>query len=279
MWPFTRRYRDAVHVEYFDADTAARTGQVMMPIDKLPQSFEADTTLKRNGRDYAVVRADPVTAEEFRRTGKLRLVIREVKIERMDPREILFSLPTIYGSVAPIAEGSSKLGRNVIEIHEDDYRQREFVSLAQQEEIDRHLEAIRRIYAEQREGYGFRAIHVREGLVSPLAPATPRIDEVISAAGAGATRLDGLAYHRVAGVAADVIVLRMLCGIELYGTVQDDRFTTLCLTHARPNNAPLASAIAPLIELARRHELCLVDWQRAQQIGCDDMLAYFEELR
>jgi hypothetical protein len=54
---------------------------------------------------------------------------------------------------------------------------------------------------------------------------------------------------------------------------------SLCLGDARPNNAPLASAIAPLIDLARRHGLCLVDWQRARQIDCAEMLAYFEELR
>ncbi len=276
---FWKRDHSVIHVEYIDAETGQTTGHVKLPIGKLPASFETQTTLERNGRTYSVVRADPMTAAEFRRSGKLRLVIRAVKIEHADPREMLFSLPTIADPLPAIVAGSSKLGKNVLDMRDDDWRQREFVSLSQQELVDRHLAAVGRIYEQEREGIGFRKIHVRADVASPLAPATPGLEEVVFAGGAGLMRLDGVSFDGVAGIASDVFAMRLLCGIELYGSIANDRIMSLCLGDARPNNAPLASAIAPLIDLARRHGLCLVDWQRARQIDCAQMLAYFEELR
>jgi len=280
MGMFWKRNHSQIHVEYFDADTRAKIGQVMMPIEKLPRSFEADTTLHRGDRDYSVVEARPLTAEEFARTGKLRLVIREVKITQADPREILFSLPTIDESIGAIEEGSTKLPKRVLELHEDHWRQSEFVSLSHQTEIDRHFGEIRRIHEEERAEIGFRKIHVREGF-PPLATSDLTLDEIVHAAGSGATVLDGVGYHGIAGTVRDGFAVSLLCGIHLYGVAPGGRVAVLCLDGAPTNNAPFDSAATSLAELARKNALCVIDWCRAQQVFPEvaGFMEYFASLR
>ncbi len=60
-----------------------------MPVDKLPDSFEIDTTLHLGETDWSVVCAEPSIKAEFSKTRKLTIRLR--KIESMDPKEIAFS--------------------------------------------------------------------------------------------------------------------------------------------------------------------------------------------
>src|SRR5437667_11192190 len=99
---FWKRSHDVIHVEYFDAESGKKIGQVKLPIERLPEGFEADTTLHRDDQDFRVERAEPMTAAEFRKTGKLRLVLRRVRIEKVNPRELLYSLPTVSNEWPPI---------------------------------------------------------------------------------------------------------------------------------------------------------------------------------
>jgi hypothetical protein len=65
--------------------------------------------LGKNG-DWEVVEARPMTAAEFRKTGKLVLIVRKVKATQfVDPAKILFSLPTISNELPGMGEGSTKL--------------------------------------------------------------------------------------------------------------------------------------------------------------------------
>jgi hypothetical protein len=168
---FWKRDHRVIHVLYVDADTGSAISQSMVPIEKLPDSFEADTTVHMAERgDFRVVTAEPVTAAQFRRTGELRLTLQRAKIVRLDPANVLYSLPTICDELPSPAPASTKLGKRVLQMHEDDWRHTEFVSISQLPEIERHLAAIRQIYAEHRDGVGFREIHVRKGPAKPLEP-------------------------------------------------------------------------------------------------------------
>ncbi len=179
---FWKRDHRVIEVEMFDARTSALLSRMKLPIDRLPESFEAETTMHVKERDYSVVKAVPMTAAEFRRSGKLKLLLRQANLQTADPRGLLFSLPTICQAIAPIEPGSTKLNKAVIELHEDDWRQREFVSLTHQNQIDQHLFEIRRIYEQQRVGSGFKKStfamalpnrSARNGRRSPKSPGRP----------------------------------------------------------------------------------------------------------
>src|SRR5690348_4712574 len=114
MGLFGNRQRETIQVRFVDSTTGKVFAESKLPIDRLPASFEAQTTLHLGDDDWDVVEARPVTAAEFGRTGELVLVLSKLKIAQVDPSEMLFSLPTITGeALPPIAEGTSKLGANV----------------------------------------------------------------------------------------------------------------------------------------------------------------------
>jgi lysophospholipase L1-like esterase len=69
MGLFRRNSHDIIHVRYLDAANGKVFAQVKLPISKLPESFEASTTLHRGEEDWQVIEARPVTAAEFRRAG------------------------------------------------------------------------------------------------------------------------------------------------------------------------------------------------------------------
>jgi hypothetical protein len=268
-----------IHVEIYDAEELIQFAPIDLPPDRLPDSFEASTTIHLGERNFEVVEARPMTAAEFIASGKLRLVLREVKIEQVNVKDLLFSLPTIDGVLPPIAEGSTKLNKQVTEIHEDDWRQVEFVAIAQQDQIDEQVAAIRRIYEEQRteEGY-FRKLHVREQFATPLAGTKLTVANLIAAFDAPPMQLDGISVHGVAGQVLNGFAIRLLSGVELLGVTDDaGQIVALCLSQAQPNNA-LERDLPSLARFAREQQLCLVNWCRAEQLAPEESAfrAYFE---
>jgi hypothetical protein len=261
-----------IRVEIIEANMKHHFRPTHFAPEQLPESFEAATTMHLDQGDFEVVEATPMTAAEFRRTGNLRLVVRERKIVKLDASEMLYSLATISNELPPIEPGTSKLEKQVIELHEDDWRQVEFVAMAQQEQIDAELAAIGRIYGEQRTEEGFfRAIHVRAGLTEPLAGTAITLAELIAAFDPPPPmQLDGIAYRDVAGLVANGFALRLLSGIELLGVVDEaGHIAVLCLSHARPNIA-LERDLPALSRFAQAHRFCLINWYRAEQFPAEE---------
>jgi hypothetical protein len=260
---------NVIHVEMVDAATGRIFAESDIPPDQLPESFEAATTLHLGDADYDVEEADPVTAAEFRKTGRLRLVLRRVKIESIDPRSVLFSLPTISNDLPAIEPGSTKLNRNVLEIHEDDWRQTELIHLSLSAEIDEELADVARIYSEHRQGEFFNQIHVRRRIPAPLAAA--RIQS-LSLSIPGAAPYDGLALYGVAGVVAGGWATKLASTADLFGVYQDGFLAAVCLRGTVPPDAPEAGLLAGI---AIAHGLCLVDWCSCRRVEPD--LAAFRD--
>ncbi|MFN9986109.1 MAG: hypothetical protein ACK52S_11200 [Pirellula sp.] len=78
-----------VAVAFVDEATGTVFARSNMPVDKLPDSFEIDTTLHLGATDWSVVCAEPSIKAEFSKTRKLTIRLR--KIETMDPQQIAFS--------------------------------------------------------------------------------------------------------------------------------------------------------------------------------------------
>src|SRR5512142_853242 len=106
-----------IEVRFIDASTGAVFIQTQMPVENLPQSFERQTTFHIGEQDWSVVKAEPMTAEEFMRTGKLTLALQ--RIQHMSPQDILFILPTLCDEIPGLTKGKTKQDKRVLEMHED----------------------------------------------------------------------------------------------------------------------------------------------------------------
>jgi hypothetical protein len=244
-----------VRVRFLPADGGPPIGEATFAPEQLPESFEARTTLELGGQSWEVVKADPVTRAEYSKTRRLTIVMRKIEVSRVPVGDILYSLPTICDGLPGIAAGSSKLGKNVLALHEDDWRQFEFVSTKLRTVVDEQLGHIRRIL-DSRTGPGFKEIHVRSELTSPL------IDchvarAVLERAFPDARAFDGIAFNDAAGVVANGFAIDT-GDVTVYGVVDDGLVTTLALQ--RPKGG-LPGAIAAL---SKEHGLLLVDWCSAK---------------
>ncbi|WPB81137.1 hypothetical protein KYC5002_18645 [Archangium violaceum] len=254
-----------IRVRFIDANTGELVGETDVPAKQLPESFEAATSMDIGENTFEVVSAEPMTAREFRQTGTLRIELREVEYTTVDPRELLYSLPSISDELPPIAEGSTKLGRNVLELREDDWRQVEFVALALQPAITTVFAAIKRIYTEHRKGYGFDALHIRKEVPTPLEGSSLTLAELRGAVGEAVTWLDGISFAGVAGLVEGGFAVKLPSGPALYGLQREGRISVLGLHHTKASAAVEGDARL-LAALASKHQLSLVDWCRVEQL-------------
>jgi hypothetical protein len=247
-----------VRVRLLPADGGPALAEAEFPPEDLPESFEARTTLEIGGKSWEVVKAEPMTRAEYVQSRLLTLVLRRIEVAKVSPKDILFSLPTLNDALPAIAPGSTKLGENVLELHEDDWRQVELVARELGDAVEAELVCVRRIL-DGRTGPGFKALHVRERLATPLAgrQITP---EQIAQALPDALVLDGIAFRDVAGLVEGGFAITS-GELHVYGIQRNGAVTTLALRHA-PDPVP-----APLRALVEQHGLLLVEWCAARIVA------------
>jgi hypothetical protein len=194
--------------------------------------------------------------------GKLVLVLSKVTVASVDLSSILYSLPTITcDGLPPIASGTSKLGADVIEIHEDDWRQIEWLPASAAPVIETELVSVRRIYQEGRQGQGFAKCQVRAAIPTISRDQKIRLSELRTAIGVNASWLAGFGYQGVAGIVTNSFAVRLLSSIELFGVAPGGIIESVCFANTRANNV-VDPAIQNLARFAGVHRLLLVDWCR-----------------
>jgi hypothetical protein len=228
-----------IHVQLVNAKTQTVMGEADLPVEQLPESFAEPTTLHLGGSDWSVVKAEPMTRDEYVKTGALLLVLHP--IEMVDPNTILFSLPTIENTMPPMSPGDATCN-----MHEDDWRQHELVSARFEPEIAAELADIRKIH-EDRTGPGFKNIHVRSRIPEPLGGREVSLAALTAALGAPAREAVSLAGGVVTGGFAYAIGGGYLYGREDGGLVRE-------LGVARGTDP------SGLAAFARTNQLVLVDW-------------------
>ena len=231
-----------VHVVLIDAASGQTIGEVDLPAENLPETFAVRTTLHLGGDDWTVEHAEPVTRADAAAACRLRLVVR--KVMYVDPRTILYSLPTLENAMPPMQAGDG----DALQLHEDDWRQVELVAARFEPEIAVELAAIREVHGE-RERAGFRRLHVRERIPDPLAGIALTIDAVAR----GARRQ--LAFDGSPGVVAGGFAFDV--GVDaLYGREEGGRVVVAAAWHAP----------GLLADLARANQLIIVDWCNARML-------------
>lgn len=235
---------NVIHVTLVDASSGSPFATTELPAGQLPETFELETTMHVGSDDWQVEKADPIDRAAYVEAGQLTLVLR--KVEKIDTSKVLFSLPTIENALPPMREPDSS---PAYEMHEDDWRQREFISRQFAGEVESEFVEIRKVWAEQ-DGPGFQRCHVRSKVTEPLRGVGLALAEVSEALGGiepiglevgGGRVVDGFAFPLPGGVA----YVRLGDGsVEALGLHGD----------AEPGG---------LRGIANEHGLVLVDWIRA----------------
>ncbi|MEJ7604327.1 MAG: hypothetical protein WKG01_41085 [Kofleriaceae bacterium] len=229
-----------IRVELVNAATGGSMGEANMPADRLPDSFDAQTTMHLGNDEWQVVTAEPMSRAEYEAAGRLRITLH--KIVKVDPKSILFSLPTIENTMPPLQPGAGA----TCTMHEDDWRQHELVSADLEPEIAAELGDIRTVH-EGRVGIGFTAIHVRNRVPEPLAGRTIELATLVEALGTEARGEVSLGGGLVVGGFAYAIG-----GGHVYGREDGGRIKDLAIARGTDGRG-----LAPF---ARAHRLVLVNW-------------------
>ncbi len=248
-----------IHVIFVDASTGEPFAQTHLPMDQLPQTFELDTTLTIAGQDWSVINAEPPRAEDFLQSGKLVLTL--AKISMMNPKDILYSLPTICNTIPALAPGTTRQGKQVFEIHEDDWQQTEFISRAHKGAINAQLAEIKRIYDEASIDNGdflaFQRLALRTHITNPISSEIP-LGQLVAVL-PEQQPYDGVDYHKEMGLIAGGFAYK-LANTILYGQATDGLVQTLAV-HATPREREVVPALIPaFISIMSRYDLYLVDW-------------------
>lgn len=181
---------NTVHVTMVDAATDRVMGEADLDPAQLPDSFdlsEYSTTMHIGSADWHVENAEPTDRAGYAASGRLHLVIRKIELLEAVPallpggvtEEILFSLPTLVDALPPVVAGD--VG-DAFALHEDDWRQREFVATVFRPEIAAEFDMIRAA-RDSRIGQGYKRLHVRERIPEPLADVALPLASVRAALG------------------------------------------------------------------------------------------------
>ncbi len=258
-----------VRVEFVDEQTGKTFAETDVPVSSLPQSFEAETHLEIADQHWDVVTANPMTADLFSRSRKLVLTLRRAHIGRVNTTDILLTLPTICDEIPPITPGTSKLNKYVFELHEDDWRQTELISINHAHDIQAEISDVQQIYKTSAVGGGFRTLHVRKRITTAL---NLPFHGVLSAF-PNAHLYEGIAYERIAGLIDGGFGFET-GGCVFFGEQHQNVVTALCLAWTQ-DERPKALFSNQLKSLMENYGLVLVDWCRCTAFRAETLQKFW----
>lgn len=258
MWnPFKR----TVDVEMIESGSGRVMARSAVPLQQLPETFAVPTTMHLPDGDWDVVRSEPLTKAQFTRSRRLQLWLSRVQpVTKPGPGDIRFSLPTICDAL-PASTGKDADGSELT-LHEDDWRQREWVARAHSALIEQELGAIRAVHAESASqgGMGFTRIHVRSAIEHPLSSLEVRLSALIAGLNAKPLAVQGVRFRDSARCIVDGFAIPLPDGGWAYGTARHDVVTVLALADEA---TPEPITLAPM---GRAADWVFVDWCRSERV-------------
>lgn len=281
-----QRNDPTVRLQLIDVADGELFAETEIPLSHLPEQFVAEMTITIVKDEWQVVEAQPATAAEAARLGTVTL--RLARLTPIDPDDMLFSLPTIC-DVIPSPELDDELASDDDEdgqfaLHEDDWRQIEWIDARYGPAISDEFAAIRQIFAEQRDSASgaFRAVHLRQAIpvAIPEGLALTTLQQALPPESAEAAEFGyRLGYLDQPGSIPGGFALPA-GPVIVYGQAEAGRIHTLGLAPSDtpgPIEAALAERLATIMQGAG---LVLVDWCSMLQIDSRpaDLATYLTEL-
>jgi len=160
---------DKIRVQFIDNSTGVTLGISEMMSDQLPEAFSVPTTMHIQEKEWTVDEAIPENSTDFIKTKKLVLKLR--KIEKINLQDALFTLPTISNEI-PQTTDRSLYNDFEVSIHEDDWRQNEFLKTSSFPLIDIEILKIKEIWRNESKKVddkftAFKSCHVRSTIGEP----------------------------------------------------------------------------------------------------------------
>jgi hypothetical protein len=127
--------------------------------------------MKPSTRDNLIYLADGlkrflVSLLPFRAASRRDRVKPPGDVRMLDPKEILFSLPTLCDPAPEVEASSAPSGTR--RLHEDDWRQIEFVSASNRDHIQSELAALASFKRQHQKGAGWTGVYIRKEHPKPL---------------------------------------------------------------------------------------------------------------
>jgi hypothetical protein len=258
-------FSSKVKVSFIDDTTGESLGVAEMPPADLPESFELDTTLHLGDDDWSVVDASPKTRAEYAKSKALTLRLH--RIERIDPRHILYSLPSICDAIPAVND--QLLSGTEFVLAEDDWRQFELVSNELAREVDEEIAKIRLIHDNATAEVGWREIHIRTKPEAPLVCNLTLTD--LARTLNISVQMNGVTYHGASSRIADGYALTTKDGLTVYGVAPNGNVQVIAFGQY-PASTPNHESIDRLKSLAHDLNLDLVNWCRCARVASDDSL-------
>jgi len=178
---------------------------------------------------------------------------------------ILFSLPTICDVAPETIPNASDDNSNSLRLHEDDWRQIEFIAASALPQVDREMAELERFKRTNWTGAGFKSVYIRkqrpEGLYPSRVP-YPLIDSIPH------DPIQPLMIGTLGTAQRERIVkggfaCRLSPSTFLYGRQAEGIIVDLGLTRLPEESEALRSLLA----FGNKSNLCLADWCASKVIG------------
>lgn len=159
---------DKIKVQFIDNVNGQTIGVAEMTPDQLPETFSVATTMHIADVDWNVQEAIPPNSVDFIKSKSLILKMR--KVEYINPKDILFTLPTISNELPATTSKSSS--QDFISMREDDWRQNEFLNKSSFPLVDIEVSKIKDIWTNHSKNVeanfnAFDKCHVRDTIGVP----------------------------------------------------------------------------------------------------------------
>lgn len=240
-----------INVTVIDEITGTSLGKYKIPLEQLPTAFDKPTIMEVEGHTWRVVKADPVTADDFSIFKKLTVHV--LQKEHWQDERLLFNIPTRH-AYHPLMTHEPLFNEFTLDVGEDDWRQLEFLPVSALPAIQEEMERIELKVPNAL--WGYKNMHVREqtadlSLNIPLAV----FCDTVQAQKMGAVRLysDAFVQHGIAIESGNY---------TYYGTVAEDCIVSLCL--------PSFDGIDDeFMQMVTTYKLVLVDWRGGRVVMID----------
>jgi hypothetical protein len=244
-----------IKVHFIDNTTGQTFAISDMSPEQLPETFALDTTLDIQDSTWTVEEAVPQHSVDFRKSKELVLKLR--KVEKLDPRNILFTLATISNEL-PDSADTCLYNDFDLSMREDDWRQNEFLHNARRTSIDEDIRAIKDIWTHQSKNIdetftAFTNCHVRMSGLPDLKIDFNALLKILSSAAAGSLTIDN---HFV----ADGFSLKT-DNTTYYGTLAGDVVTLLGIANWTDGTTQ------EIQEINHAFDLFLINWPHGETLG------------
>lgn len=239
---------EKIKVQFIDNLSGKTIGISEMKADQLPETFSIPTTMHIQESDWNVEEAIPENSNDFIKTRSLVLKMR--KIEKINPNDLWYSTPTISNEFPQTVAKTEQTDFD-IQIHEDDYRQNEFLNLNSQPLIEKEINGIKDIWdnhSKKSDDYNlFKNCHVRNVIGTPnLAINFNNLKSLLKCNSVGQVLVNGDALLNGFAIKTENTIY--------FGVLNTDIVTELCILQWNDNS------ITEILEINKAFDLLFVNW-------------------